>query len=390
MVVQTFFCMNLVCVIGYAIAAGDFAKRLDLSAEQLGLIGGTYFFAFSISQFILGLMLTRWPLRPLIGCTAVVAAAGAWGMVIAESFQTLLLARLLLGVGFGMAFVGVVHVIGRVYPNRFPLMLNVSQSAANGTGALIGFLAFLPVVHIPSQLFSVCTAILLILAVLMFLLLRGLDHGEDAASPEPLGWRAMTALLGECLSSIPFWIGTLYFMGLFSCFLALEDLWNIRFQVDVFAHQANLATSINAMPVTGLTIGGVLSGLWAERSGLARPARLFSILALLMMAVLLSVQLSPEVAFVVFFVLGLGLGAAPLGLSFVRQQLSQRASAVATPLLLTFVFVGAGVLMSLVGQELSPDSKLTFNLYQDAMVLFILPVAIASGLSCLIKTSSSR
>ena len=58
--------MNLVCVIGYAIAAGDFAKRLDLSAEQLGLIGGTYFFAFSISQLILGLMLTRWALRPLI------------------------------------------------------------------------------------------------------------------------------------------------------------------------------------------------------------------------------------------------------------------------------------------------------------------------------------
>ena len=116
------------------------------------------------------------------------------------------------------------------------------------------------------------------------------------------------------LSSVPFWIGTLYFMGLFSCFLALEDLWNIRFQVDVFAYQANLATSINAMPVSGLTIGGVLSGLWAERCGLERPARLFSILALLMMAVLLSVQLSQEVAFVVFFVLGLGLGAAPLGL----------------------------------------------------------------------------
>ena len=382
--------MNLVCVIGYAIAAGDFAKRLDLSAEQLGLIGGTYFFAFSISQLILGLMLTRWALRPLIGVTAFVAAAGAWGMVMAGSFQTLLLARLLLGVGFGMAFVGVVHVIGRVYPNRFPLMLNVSQSAANGTGALVGFFAFIPVVHIPSQLFSVCTAILLILAVLMFLLLRGLDHGEDAAPPETLGWRTLAALLGECLSSVPFWIGTLYFMGLFSCFLALEDLWNIRFQVDVFAYQANLATSINAMPVTGLTIGGVLSGLLAERCGLERPARLFSILALLMMAVLLSVQLSQEVAFVVFFVLGLGLGAAPLGLSFVRQQLSERASAVAAPLLLTFVFVGAGVLMSLVGQELSPDSRLTFNLYQDAMGLFIVPVAIAAGLSFLVKTSSSH
>ena len=34
MVVQAFFCMNLVCVVGYAIAAGDWATRLDLSAAE--------------------------------------------------------------------------------------------------------------------------------------------------------------------------------------------------------------------------------------------------------------------------------------------------------------------------------------------------------------------
>ena len=388
MVVQAFFCMNLVCVVGYAIAAGDWATRLDLSAAELGLIGGAYFYAYSLSQFVLGLLLTRIPLRPLIGCTAVVAAMGAWGMVTAGSLMALLWARVLLGTGFGVAFVGVVHVIGRLYPRRFPLMLNVSQSAANGAGALVGLFSFLPVVHTPSRLFTVCTVVLLILAALMVLLLGDLSDGADPAPAQSLRWCAITAGLGECLTSLAFWVGTLYFLGLFSCFLALEDLWDIRFQIDVFAHKADLAATINAMPVIGLAIGGVVSGLWAERSGLQRPARWFSVLALLMMMLLISVRLSEGVTFVVLFLLGFGLGAAPLGLSFVRQQLSERASMVASPLLLTFVFMGAGALMSLVGRELSGDAVRSFSLYQDAMTAFIVPVAVAVALGVLIRFPS--
>lgn len=388
MVVQAFFCMNLVCVVGYAIAAGDLATQLDLSPEQLGLIGGAYFVAYSLSQLVLGLLLTCVPLRPLISCTAVVAAIGAWGMVTAGSFLSLLWARVLLGIGFGMAFVGVVHVIGRIYPKRFPLMLNISQSAANGAGALVGLFAFLPVVHTPSRLFSLCTAILLILAVLMLLLLGDLGNGTNPAPTQPQGWHAITAGLGECLGSLSFWVGTLYFLGLFSCFLALEDLWNIRFQINVFALKADLAATINAMPVIGLAFGGVISGVWAERTGLQRPARWFSVLALLMMMLLISVRLSEGVAFVVLFLLGFGLGAAPLGLAFVRQQLSERAALVASPLLLTVVFMGAGALMAGVGQELADDSVLSFSLYQEAMTAFIVPVAIAVGLGCLIRSPS--
>ena len=54
LVVQAFFCMNLVCVIGYAISAGGFASSLGLNEAQLGLAGGTYFFAYSFSQLFLG------------------------------------------------------------------------------------------------------------------------------------------------------------------------------------------------------------------------------------------------------------------------------------------------------------------------------------------------
>ena len=61
---------------------------------------------------------------------------------------------------------------------------------------------------------------------------------------------------------------------------------------------------------------------------------------------------------------------------------------VASPLLLTFVFMGAGALMSLVGGELSGDAVRSFSLYQDAMTAFIVPVAMAVALGVLIRSPS--
>ncbi len=390
LVVQAFFCMNLVCVIGYAIAAGGLASRLGLTEAQLGLAGGTYFFAYSFSQLFLGILLTRLPLRFLMILTALIAASGAWVMAIADSFPQLLLARFLLGIGFGTAFVGVVRVISAEYSRRFPLMLNISQSFANGSGALIGLFAFLPWINNPSQLFGISTVVLFVLSSLMFIVL---SRGEQdrATSPNAVPtWTEIGSSLVLCLKTPRFWVGTLFFLGLFSCFLALEDLWNIRFQVDVFDESSRLAASMNSVLVSGLTLGGVLSGLWAARSGLTIPSRVFSTLALLTMIWLFSMSLSTPQTFLALFILGLGLGAAPLGLSFVREELPEQAAAVAAPLLLTFVFVGGGFLMSLVGDDLSDVSDMTFQVYQQSMSFFIVPVAMAAALSLLIRPPSRR
>ncbi|KZR85353.1 hypothetical protein MITS9509_02440 [Synechococcus sp. MIT S9509] len=46
-----------------------------------------------------------------------------------------------------------------VYSRRFPLMLNVSQSCANGVGALTGVFAFLPWFSKPSRLFGASTVV---------------------------------------------------------------------------------------------------------------------------------------------------------------------------------------------------------------------------------------
>ena len=86
LVVKIFFCMNLVCVVGYAIAAGGLSSKLGLNEAQIGLAGGVYFFAYSFSQFFLGILLTRVPMPLLMVGSAWIAASGAWVMTFANSF----------------------------------------------------------------------------------------------------------------------------------------------------------------------------------------------------------------------------------------------------------------------------------------------------------------
>jgi MFS family permease len=277
--VQAFFCMNLVCVVGYTIAAGGLALELRLNDAQIGLAGGVYFFAYSYSQLFLGILSTRVPIRLLIVASAWAAASGAWVMAIADSFPQLVLARFLFGIGFCTAFVGVIEVVSMVYSRCFPFILNFSQSCANGVGALIGVFAFMPWISRPSQLFGVSTVVLIVISLLMFLLLSSRPREAALSWQEVPSWAAMGRSLVLCISSPRFWVGTLYFVGLFTCFLALEDLWNIFFQVDIFNATSGLAASMNSMLLSGLTLGGLIIRLWAARSGLAAPSRSFSALA---------------------------------------------------------------------------------------------------------------
>ena len=193
--------MNLVCVVGYAIAAGGLSSKLGLNEAQIGLAGGIYFFAYSFSQFFLGILLTRIPMRLLMLASAWIAASGAWVMATADSFPQLLLARGLFGIGFGTAFIGVVEVVSMVYARRFPLMLNISQSCANGVGALTGVFAFLPWISNPSRLFGLSTVVLLGLSVLMLLLLSPNPQGPATPKQMVPSWADIGRSLVLCIRS---------------------------------------------------------------------------------------------------------------------------------------------------------------------------------------------
>ncbi len=82
-----------------ATLAPAFSAELALSAANLGLLAGAYFFGFAAMQLPLGSALDRFgPKRVLLACL-VLAVAGCIAFALAKSFAALTLARALIGMG---------------------------------------------------------------------------------------------------------------------------------------------------------------------------------------------------------------------------------------------------------------------------------------------------
>jgi len=380
---QLFFCLNLGGVIVYAVTANNLEESLKLSTTQVGTLGGAYFIAYALSQLLLGSSLGSISPRLLLGVTALISAGGALMMSLAQSFEAALIARLLMGIGFGTAMVGVVYFVGLLFSNKFAFMLNLSQSIANGVGALLGLLAPLPILQNFRLSFLVTALLLIVNGILILLFIKDGSKESGLKASE-----AEKASLGQQLSAIfgngQFWIGTIYFTGLFSSFLAYADLWNIRFQTDIFGSSGSMAAMINSGVAWGLTIGGVATGIWANQAGFIKPARICAWASLILMAILYTKPL-PGLAIPLMIALGFFMGAAPLGLAVMNAHVPERFQALASPILLTVAFLGGGLLMSSVGTGLVSLPVHEFSTYRAGLNWFLVPIAIAAVASLMIK-----
>jgi predicted MFS family arabinose efflux permease len=74
-------------------------QEFSLGAQDLGLLAGGYFLGFAATQLPLGAWLDRHGPRKVILCFLSVAVLGCAAFAVADNFQSLLLARILTGVG---------------------------------------------------------------------------------------------------------------------------------------------------------------------------------------------------------------------------------------------------------------------------------------------------
>src|SRR6201746_2936484 len=92
--------------------------EMKLSREQLGLVGSSFFFLFSISAIVVGFIVNRVDTRWVLLALAVVWALTQFPMVGEVSFTTLLICRVILGAGEGPAFSVAAHAIYKWFPDE--------------------------------------------------------------------------------------------------------------------------------------------------------------------------------------------------------------------------------------------------------------------------------
>ncbi len=379
---QMFFCLNLAGVVIYAVTSSSIASSLNLTSAQIGALGGAYFIAYALSQLFLGSSLGSLPAKYLLGITALISSAGSFFLASAENYEMVMVSRILMGIGFGTAMVGVIYVVGKFFSNKFAFMVNLSQSAANAVGAAIGTLASIPLFQNFRLPFMITGCLLLVNGILLILVISNDERDvKKLTSEKSVG---LSSQISAIASNGQFWIGTIYFTGLFATFLAYADLWNINFQMDMFNKTSTEAAMINSGVAWGCTFGALISGIWANRVGFLIPARICAWMSLVLMGILYIKPL-PTLAVPLMVLLGFFMGAAPLGLAAMSAHVSEKMQSIASALLLTVVFLGGGLLMTSVGSSIATLPASEFATYRVGLHWFLVPIAIAAVASMLMK-----
>lgn len=119
-----------------AVLAPPLVGEFGISAEQLGFLTGVYFFSFGLFQIPLGVLLDRFGPRRVNASLLVLAAAGALLFSQADSFQSLVLARALIGLGVSACLMATIQAFVLWFaPERMSTMIALAYSMG-GLGAI--------------------------------------------------------------------------------------------------------------------------------------------------------------------------------------------------------------------------------------------------------------
>jgi MFS family permease len=112
------------------------AAEFGISAAGLGLLTGAYFFSFGLFQIPLGVLLDRFGPRRVNATLLVFAAGGALLFACAASFEDLVLARALIGLGVSACLMACMQAFILWFPpERLSTMIALAYSMG-GLGAL--------------------------------------------------------------------------------------------------------------------------------------------------------------------------------------------------------------------------------------------------------------
>ena len=244
-----------------AVLGPGLAAEFGLSAGQLGLLTGVYFFSFGLVQVPLGVLLDRFGPRRTNGALLVLAAAGVFAFANSHSYESLVLSRALIGLGVSACLMASIQAFVLWFPpERTATMIALAYSMG-GLGALTASLPFEIALRSFEwrQIFHVFAAATLVLAAVFALLVP--EHpGPRRATPV----RELFAGFGQIGRDPAFW-RIAFCVGANQCaVLSLFTLWITTWLRDVAGYDRAAAAAALAWVAVALSAGYLFFGRLAD------------------------------------------------------------------------------------------------------------------------------
>src|SRR5690606_30479433 len=187
----------------------DLMRDFAVGAAVLGNLSALYFYTYAGLQIPVGVMIDRWGARAMIAVSVALAAGGGLMFALTTTIYPAYAARLLIGAGSAVAFIGTLTLISRWFPpRRFAFLSGMTMMI----GLAGGVTSQGPLAHVVDligwrhmQLLGAAFGFALALAV--WLVVRNAPgRGAQRASPVPMTPRpGLVATLATVIARPQIW-----------------------------------------------------------------------------------------------------------------------------------------------------------------------------------------
>lgn len=295
-------------------------RDFQISAEQIGIVASSYFYAYTVLQFPAGLLVDRFGVRRVIVASLIISSLGSFIFAVSPNIWFLCAGRILVALGDAVVFSCLIKFVAqRFRQERFGIMSGLSQIS----GYLGGILATTPLAVVVAivgwrgsfiglSLISICNAALCIA------FLKGAPRSSEAS---PI--MKASQLIRISVSKIGGWGCAIVFATFFSTATSFAGVWGIPMLMHSYQLPQTMAGSIMALFMIGTAVGSFAIGYVSDKLSQVRLALALSCVARCLLFVIIAPFVvgqhwSPAATIAVVMLGFVGGGTVPLLLKFMR------------------------------------------------------------------------
>lgn len=386
----SFFFYKNMLMVSPSVMRKELMSEFALSAASFGNLAACYFYAYTVMQIPVGILLDRYSIRYIATIAIFLCAAGTYLFAQANSLLLAEVARALIGLGGAFAPVACFKLIATWFPaKRFASIAGLSLTAGM-IGGVVGSAPVSLLVGTQGWRNSMLTLAIpaIVLAVLFWSLVR--DHPKKSTVTHQKN--GLFHGLITVLNDRETWLLSFYSGLAYAPATVFGGVWGVSFLEQAYHLPNSVAAMNTSLIFVGFAIGCPLAGLLSDFIG--RRKLVIAIGTSLAISAISAVIYVPNLPiFIVgtlLFAFGVGIGSYFLCFSMVRESHSFAVAATALGFMNTFDSLWEAFTQPLIGMLL--DLQWNGNAIEGVRIfsanayrfsLSILPLYLAIALTLL-------
>jgi MFS family permease len=295
-----FYLYEFVLQVSPSVMTKELMKSFGIGAAGVSMISAFYYYAYTPTQIIAGLLYDRFGPRRVLTVAIMICAIGAFFFSMTSSFAMASMGRFLMGIGSAFSFIGALMLVSRWFPAKyFALIAGVVQFMC-AVGAICGQIPIAAAVgHFGWRHSLLWIAVFgLFLALLVSIIVKDHPPGMIISSPDNHRSGELSRLATVFGKPQTWWVGLCAFFS-WGPVVIFAALWGIPYLAERYSVSTTQASTACAMIWLGMGLGSIVLGWLGDLISLRKvPIIICAVLAIVSGVMVLYV---PNVSFHAMF-----------------------------------------------------------------------------------------